>query len=285
MVKQDVYFVVLKVRGEHIDKYKVKGYSCINNDACNKEISMTSYISNQVKSYINSYKGKRVNKYIAYFQNYTNTYDTIDNLKLKYDSSLIDDRIVSLAIATRPDCITEDICKLLHSYTDKYYVYVELGLQTSNDETASLINRGYTKDVFTNAVKLLNKYNIDVVAHIMVGLPNENMLDIKNIVDLLNNHNLQGIKIHSTYVVKNTKLEELYNNNKYVPITLNFYLDCLEYIITHINDKVIIHRITGDAPRDILVAPLWNSNKKLVLNGLFKRLNDKDFYQGMFYNN
>ena len=274
IVKVVAYFAVVKVLGEHIDKYK---------NICNEnEFNITSYIEAQVKSYINSYKGNRVNKYISYFQNYTNTYDTIDNLKLKYDSSLIDDRIVGLGIATRPDCITEDICKLLQTYTDKYYVYVELGLQTSNNKTASLINRGYTTDIFTKAVKLLNKYNIDVVAHIMVGLPNENIIDLKNTVTFLNNHNIQGVKIHSTYVVKNTKLEKLYNNKLYVPITFEDYLDCLEYIITHIKKDTIIHRITGDAPKDILVAPLWNSNKKLVLNGLFKRLNDKNLYQGIF---
>ena len=130
-------------------------------------------IEDQVKNYFNSYKSQRANKFIVYFQNFTNTYDSVENLKEKYDSSLIDSRIVGLEIATRPDCITEEIAQLISSYSNKYYVCVELGLQTSNDETAKFINRGYLSSEFTKAVKILNKYHIDVVAHIMIGLPNE----------------------------------------------------------------------------------------------------------------
>ena len=142
-------------------------------------------IKNQVIDFFNSYKSERANKFIVYFQNFSNTYDTIENLKKKYDSALIDDRIVGLEVATRPDCINEDIVKLLKSYSEKYYVFVELGLQTSNDKTAKLINRGYLLSTYINAVKLLNKYNIDVVTHIMVGLPGENFEDIKETVTLL----------------------------------------------------------------------------------------------------
>lgn len=123
-------------------------------------------------------------------------------LKAKYDAALIDDRIVGLEVATRPDCINEDIVNLLKSYKDNYYVCVELGLQTSNEETGNLINRGYSSPQFTTAVKLLNNAGIDVVAHIMVGLPGENFDDLKNTVDFIKKHNIQGLKIHSTYVVK-----------------------------------------------------------------------------------
>ena len=165
-------------------------------------------ITSQIHNYFSSYKASRANKFIAYFQNFTNTYDSIANLKNKYDAALIDSRIVGLEIATRPDCINEDIAKLLKSYTDKYYVCVELGLQTSNDITGKLICRGYTSKNFTNAVSILNKYDIDIVAHIMVGLPNETKKDIKNTIKFLNNHKIQGIKIHSTYVVKNTILAD-----------------------------------------------------------------------------
>lgn len=241
-------------------------------------------IPNQIKQYFDSYKATRANKFIVYFQNFTNTYDTIENLKAKYDSSLIDDRIVGIEIATRPDCITEEIAKLISSYSQKYYVCVELGLQTSNDETATLINKSYTSADFTNAVKILNKYNIDIVTHIMVGLPNETKTDIANTVSFINQHNIQGIKIHSTYIVKNTKLEELYNQHQYEPISYEYYMDCLEYIITHISPELIIHRISGDAPKDLLIAPEWNLHKKKVMNGLDKILKEKNLYQGIFYN-
>ena len=240
-------------------------------------------ITEQVKNYFNSYRSQRANKFIVYFQNFTNTYDTIENLKTKYDSSLIDNRIVGLEIATRPDCITEEIAKLLSSYSDKYYVCVELGLQTSNDETAKFINRGYLSSKFTKAVKILNKYHIDVVAHIMIGLPNETKKDLENTVNFINQHNIQGIKIHSTYIVKNTKLNELYEKGLYSPISYEYYMECLVYVITHISPEVIIHRISGDAPKDLLVAPEWNLHKKKVLNGLDKILKEKDLYQGKFF--
>lgn len=236
-------------------------------------------ISNQVKNYFTSYKAERANKFIAYFQNFTNTYDSIENLKMKYDAALIDDRIVALAIATRPDCISEDVCKLLKSYSEKYYVWVELGLQTSNENTGKIINRCYTDEQFSAAVSLLNKYNIDVVTHIMVGLPGENFDDIKNTVNFINNHSIQGLKIHSTYVVKNTRLADMYFNGKYTPISLEYYLDYASYISTHISPDIIIHRVSGDAPKDLLIAPDWNLHKKWIINGLDKLLRDKDLYQ------
>ncbi len=240
-------------------------------------------IASQVQNHLNSYRGQRANKFIVYFQNFSNTYDTVENLKQKYDKALIDDRIVGIAIATRPDCIDEKIVKLLKSYTDKYYVFVELGLQTSNDDTGILINRCYLAQDFVNAVALLNKYNIDVVAHIMVGLPNETFEDIKNTVDFINTQNIQGLKIHSTYVVQNTVLEKMYLDKVYNPISLEYYLNCVKYIITHISPDVVIHRISGDAPKDILVAPTWNSHKKLVLNGITKIFEEENLYQGMNY--
>lgn len=242
-------------------------------------------IKNQIEDYFKSYKAERANKFIVYFQNFTNTYDTIQNLKEKYDQALIDSRIVGLEVATRPDCINEDVCKLLSSYKDKYYVSVELGLQTVNEEIGTIINRCYTNDDFINTTKLLKKYDIPVVCHIMIGLPNESFEDIQNIVNFINKNDISGVKIHSTYVVKNTKLNEMYENNDYTPITLDYYLDNLEYIITHLNKNIIIHRLSGDAPKDILVAPDWNSHKKWILNGINKRLKEKNLYQGMYVEN
>ena len=272
------------------------GFSCPNRDGrvgyggcafCSERGSgehiVPDKISNQVKHYFSSYKAERANKFIAYFQNFTNTYDSIENLKMKYDAALIDDRIVALAIATRPDCISEDICKLLKSYSKKYYVWVELGLQTSNENTGKVINRDYTDEQFSAAVSLLNKYNIDVVTHIMVGLPGENFDDIKNTVEFINNHSIQGLKIHSTYVVKNTRLADMYFNGTYTPISLDYYLDRASYILTHISPDIVIHRVSGDAPKDLLIAPDWNLHKKWIINGLDKLFRDKDLYQGMDY--
>ena len=273
------------------------GFTCPNRDGtistggcifCSERgsgehIKSVNNISEQIQNYFKSYRAERANKFIVYFQNFTNTYDTIQNLKNKYDAALIDNRIVGLSVATRPDCINEDVCKLLHSYLDKYYVCVELGLQTSNDKIGNIINRGYNSIQFTNAVNLLNKYNIDVVVHLMVGLPTETFDDIKNTVSFINNHKIQGIKIHSTYVVKETKLANLYQNNQYTPITLEYYLDCVTYILTHISPNIVVHRISGDAPKDLLLAPDWNLHKKWILNGLEKKLKEENLWQGKYY--
>ena len=301
------------------------GFTCPNRDGtkgvggcifCSEKgsgehIKSASNISEQVKNYFNSYKAQRANKFIAYFQNFTNTYDTVENLKLKYNAALIDDRIVGLEIATRPDCITEEIARLLKSYTNKYHVCVELGLQMANEQIGKFINRCYSNEDFTKAVDILNKYDIDVVAHIMIGLPNveirnkidsnisknydnsnntaivdvQNELtqDVKNTVEFLNQHKIQGLKIHSCYIVKNTKLEELYQLGQYIPISLEQYLKECAYVITHINPNIIIHRVSGDAPKDLLVAPSWNSHKKWIINGLDRYLCENDLWQGMYY--
>ena len=245
-------------------------------------------ISKQVKDYLNSYRAKRANKFIVYFQNFSNTYDTLENLKNKYDSALIDDRIVGLSIATRPDCINEEIAKIIKSYSNRYYVCVELGLQTASEEIGKIINRGYTTNQFVEAVKILNKHEIDVIAHIMCGLPGEDRdgknvpIQIKDTVDLINSFNIHGIKIHSTYVVKNTKLNEMYEKGEYIPLELDEYFEDLTYIITHLNPNIVIHRICADAPKDILVAPDWNAHKKWVLNGFEGILKDDDLWQGIF---
>lgn len=241
-------------------------------------------IATQVKAHLSSYKADRANKFIAYFQNFSNTYDTVDILRKKYDSALIDDRIVSLAIATRPDCIDEDIVKLLSEYAKKYYVYVELGLQTSNEIVAQKFNRGYSNEQFVNAVKLLNKYNIDVVTHIMVGLPFEEKSDILNTVNFINSLNIMGVKIHSTYIIKNTALEELYNSGKYEPITLDYYVNNVCNIISHLRPDIVVCRITGDAPKDLLIEPKWNARKKIILNAISQKLEELNICQGDKYN-
>lgn len=273
------------------------GFTCPNRDGtcgyggciyCSEKgsgelINYGKSISEQVKEYFNSYRSKRANKFIVYFQNFTNTYDTVENLKKKYDSALIDDRIIGLSIGTRPDCINEEIAKLISSYSDKYYVCVELGLQTSDNEIGKIINRGYTSEQFTEAVKILNKYNIGVVAHIMVGLPNETKDTIMSTVDFINKHELQGVKIHCTYVVENTVLADMYRAGKYKALELDDYIETLIDIMTHLNPNFVIHRISGDAPKDILVAPMWNVHKMWILHGFEKRFEGRNLKQGMYY--
>lgn len=210
--------------------------------------------------------------FVAYFQSFTNTYAPVSVLKERYDEALCDKRIRVLAIGTRPDCINEDIARLIASYRDKVDVWVELGLQTSNDSTASAINRGYKSDVFTQAVEILNKYGIGVVAHIIIGLPGESMSDVKATVDFLNRHELFGLKIHSLYIMKNTRLEQMYNRGEYTPISKEEYIDMAAYVLKNINPKTVIHRLTGDCPQGMLVAPEWNSDKHEIIDSIRKKL-------------
>ena len=294
--KLNEYYI--KRFGERVLKICINGhFTCPNRDGtlshsgcifcseCGSGEHLNPYkdISEQVEDYFNSPRSNRANKFIVYFQNFSNTYDSLENLKKKYDSALINPKIIGLSIATRPDCINEDIVKLLYSYTKKYYVSVELGLQTSNEAIGNFVNRQYSNAQFTRAVELLNKYHIDVIAHMMVGLPNENFYDMQNTVNFINQHFIQGLKIHNTYVVENTVLADMYNQKQYIPISLEYYLDCLAYILSHISPDIVIHRISGDAPKNLLIAPKWDLHKKWILNGLDKKLKEENLYQGIYY--
>lgn len=238
-------------------------------------------IESQVLGFLNSYRGERADSFIVYFQSFTNTYADLNILKERYDIALAcSDKIVGLEVATRPDCINDDIARLLASYKDKYYVCVELGFQTANDSIGNLLNRGYTTYDFVRAVELLHRYNIDVVAHMMVGLPNETGHDIESTLRVINDCGCDGIKIHSVYVIKNSRLYSWYRDGKYTTITLDYYLNAVAYIVSNLNDSIIIHRINADPPKNIFVAPDWMLRKKVVINSINSKLNELDIIQG-----
>ncbi len=273
------------------------GFTCPNRDGtcgvggcvfCGEkgsgEHSLVKDVSDQIRQHLDSYRGQRADKFVVYFQNFSNTYAKVDVLKAKYDAALISEKIVALAIATRPDCITEEIAKLIASYKEKgLYVWVELGLQTVNENVSKVINRGYTNNDFEQATKILSKYNIDVVAHIMVGLPQEEKEDIPKIVDFVNRQNVSGIKVHSTYVIKGTELEKMYNAGSYTELEMEEYISKVIYILTNLRPDIVVHRITGDAPKDLLIAPEWNLHKKIVLNKIGNILRVENLTQGMYY--
>lgn len=241
-------------------------------------------ISDQVNKHLASYRGQRANKFVVYFQNFTNTYDTVENLKNKYDQALVSDQIVGLAIATRPDCVDEAVAQLLQSYQKKgLYVWVELGLQTTNDKVGQLVNRGYNTQDFVNAVKVLRKHDIDIVAHIMLGLPNEEKDDLQNSIDFVNNQDIQGLKIHSTYVIENTALADLYKSGQYQTMQLDDYVEKVLHILQNIRPDIVVHRITGDAPKELLLAPNWSAHKKLVLNRIENIMATENLIQGMYF--
>lgn len=238
-------------------------------------------IVNQIQLFLNSYRGLRAEKFIAYFQAFSGTYDSISTLKEMYDTALgVSEKIVGLQIATRPDLIDESVAKLLASYKEKYYVCVELGLQTANENIGKNINRCYTNDDYIKACQILNKYNIDIVTHLMIGLPNECVKDIMDTVELINNSGAKGIKIHNTYIVKNTKLAQMYSRGEYEPITMDYYVKMVGRVISCLRKDIIVHRITGDPPRADFVAPDYATHKKILLNEINKYLENNNIYQG-----
>ncbi len=244
-------------------------------------IDRTKSIVNQVSSFLQSYRGERADSFIVYFQAFSGTYDSLDNLKSVYDTALsVSKKIVGLSVATRPDLIDDNVAKLLSSYKDKYYVSVELGLQTANESIGKFINRCYTNDDYLNACRILSKYDIDVVTHIMVGLPFEQEKDIDDTVRLINISGAKGVKIHNTYVVKDTKLAQMYNDGKYEPISLDYYVKQVGRIISMLDKSIIVHRITGDPPAQDFVAPEYATHKKIMLNAINRNLESKNIFQG-----
>ena len=220
-------------------------------------------------------------KYIPYFQANTNTYGPISKLKALFNEAVtLDNDIVSISIATRPDCLSNETIEYLNELNQIKPVTIELGLQTIHDSTAKVINRGYNLNVFEDAVKRLNKYNIEIVVHIINGLPFETKDMMLDTVKYLNNLNIHGIKIHSLFILKNTKLAEMFLNNEFNILTMDEYVDTTVEQLAIIRDDIVIHRINGDAPRDLLIEPQWSLKKLVVMNEIDKKMKERNYYQG-----
>ena len=204
--------------------------------------------------------------YIAYFQNFTNTYAPVDVLRERYTRALRSDKIVALAIGTRPDCITDEIAELIATFKDRVDVWVELGLQTASDDTALIINRGYKTEVYYRAADILTSHGIPFVTHMIIGLPGESEDDIDATVDAINAGGSWGVKIHSIYVMEGTRLCEMYRNGAYIPPTKEWYVEMCARSLSRLRGDIVVHRITGDCPRDMLVAPDWNICKNEIIN-------------------
>lgn len=223
-------------------------------------------------------------KYIAYFQANTNTYGPIEKLKSLYEEAInLDPNIVILSIATRPDCLNDEVIEYLASLNQKIKVWVELGLQTINEQTQKFLNLGYSTKDLVNAVNRLRKYNIDCIAHIINGLPNETFDDMINTAKFLNTLDLQGVKIHSLYIQKNTILSKIYEQNPFKLLTLEEYVDIVVKQLCLLNPSFVIHRINGDPPRDELVAPEWVLKKFVIMNEIDKKMRVDNLYQGIYY--
>lgn len=241
-------------------------------------------ITQQIEKQAASIRQKRgVAKFIAYFQAYTNTYAPVNYLRKIYTEAISHPDIVAISIGTRPDCLDADILQLLDELNQKKPVWVELGLQTIHEATAQYIRRGYPLSCFEQAVSELRKRNLDVIVHTILGLPGESKNDILSTIEYLNHQDIQGIKLQLLHVLKGTDLAEDYLAGKFQVYAMEEYLELVIDCLEHLNPEIVIHRLTGDGPKDLLIAPLWSSAKRTVLNTLHRECKLRHAFQGKQY--
>lgn len=252
--------------------------------AANGLLSITDQIEAAKKLVSSKIKNPEQAKYIAYFQAYTNTYAPISYLRRIFSEAIDHSDIVVLSIATRPDCIDEEVLSLLCELKEKKPVWIELGLQTMHESTANLIRRGYPLSVFENCVKRLHDNGIPIIVHTILGLPKETKNDMLKTIKYISELPVQGVKLQLLHILSSTDLGTYYLQGKYQDVlTLEEYIDILIACLELLPGDMVIHRLTGDGPKKLLLAPSWSSNKKNVLNTLHKRMKELDTYQGKYY--
>lgn len=220
-------------------------------------------------------------QFIAYFQANSNTYASIEELKKRFEPFIHKKDVVALAIATRPDCLSEDICDYLYELSLKCDLYIELGLQTIHDSTGEFIHRGHDFQTFLDGLARLRKRHIDVCVHIINGLPYETydmMLETAKVVGQLD---IQGIKIHNLFILKHTQLYQIYQKQPFPLLSRDQYIELVAKQLTYIPSHIVIERLTGDAPASDLFEPTWSIKKVTILNDIDKLMKEKNLYQGM----
>lgn len=219
-------------------------------------------------------------KYIAYFQSYTNTYAPLAYLESIFMEAISHPDIVALSIATRPDCLPDEIIDLLRRLSLIKPVWVELGLQTIHPDTARLIRRGFDLTCFETALAKLHTISVKIIVHLILGLPGESRDDILESVDYISRQPVDGVKLQLLHVLKNTDLAALYEKEEFTVMTREEYIDLLVECIEKLPPGMVIHRLTGDGPKSLLIAPLWSANKREVLNTMQREFTRKDVQQG-----
>ena len=220
-------------------------------------------------------------KFIAYFQAFTNTYALLERLKSLYDEALRHQEIVGLSIGTRPDCAPDEVLDLLEEYARRCHLWVEYGLQSAHDHTLELINRGHNVAQFVDSVERTKGRGINICAHTILGLPGETKEEMMATADLVASLELEGIKIHSLYVLKETKLAEMYQRGEFRLLELDEYVSLVCDFLERLPPDMVIQRLTGEAPRDLLVAPPWSPEKMAVLGKIDAELERRGSYQGI----
>lgn len=243
---------------------------------------MSSSITRQLDAGIEGLSSrKRVGKkFIAYFQSFTNTYAPIQVLRPMFKEALHHPKVVMLSIATRPDCLPDDVLALLAECNRFKPVIVELGLQTIHEQTAAFIRRGYSLKTYDTAVDSLRSLGIEVVTHVIAGLPGETTEDFLKTVFYVGNAGSDGIKIQLLHILKHTDLALLYENGQCDAMSFDSYIDAVVRAIAILPEETVIHRLTGDGPKSLLIAPEWSSRKREVLNAIHRELKIRDIWQG-----
>ncbi len=247
------------------------------------DISITTAVNNQIEEAISRIKGKMgsaPDAYIAYFQSYTNTYAPLPYLETLFSAAICHPKVVALSIGTRPDCLPDEVLDLCSRLNREKPVWIELGLQTIHEDTASFIRRGYPLSTFTDAMARLRARNLETIVHVTLGLPGENREKMLETVRYLAAQNIQGIKLQLLHVLKGTDLATVYEQHPFPVMTLEEYLDLVIDCVSLLPPELVIHRITGDGPKRLLIAPLWSANKRLVLNSLTRRFQERGITQG-----
>jgi hypothetical protein len=221
--------------------------------------------------------------FIAYFQSFTNTYAPVSYLRQIYMQAIEDEQVEILSIATRPDCLSEEVMELLSEINQKKPVWVELGLQTIHESTANYIRRGYPLSVYDEAIEKLKKANIAVITHMIVGLPGERKEDIIETAKYIASTKTFGIKIQLLHILEGTDLCVDYEKGRFQALELEEYLEVLFSILEVLPPDMVVHRITGDGPKKILRAPLWSGNKRMVLNTIHHKMKVRNLKQGSHY--
>ncbi len=226
---------------------------------------------------------RQANHYIAYFQAYTNTYAPVPYLRSIFTEAISCPEIILLSIATRPDCLQPEIVNLLSELSRIKPVWVELGLQTIHEDTAALIRRGYPLSVYEDAVSRLRSHGIEIITHVILGLPGEDRERMLQTIRYLNGRDIQGIKLQLLHILKGTDLAALYEQEPFHVFTLEEYVEMILACTEQLRPDLVIHRLTGDGPKDLLIAPLWSSSKRHVLNTIHREFRIRDTWQGKYY--
>ena len=244
-------------------------------------------IGQQLQAGLALFGEKQVGRhYIAYFQAYTNTYGPPERLRTLYVQALEHPAVCGISIATRPDCLPEPVLQLLAelrlAYPDKF-IWVELGLQTIHEKTALLLRRGYELPCFEDAMRHLRQLGIPVIVHVILGLPGETPGQMLETIDYLNAWKPFGVKLQLLHVLEGTDLAVLYRAQAFTVLEKEEYVDILVNCLTHLSPDIVVHRVTGDGPKKLLIAPLWSGNKRDVLNSLHRKMRQGNAFQGKDY--